>query len=86
MRVIALSNRQFGQHLGLLAEMYRLRRRVVKDPGSRHKFDPTIRATAFPPIRTQRACLARAAVLRATIRRNRRAMDFVTPNIGDENE
>jgi N-acyl-L-homoserine lactone synthetase len=31
MRVIALSNRQFGQHLGLLAEMYRLRRRVFRD-------------------------------------------------------
>ncbi len=31
MRVIALNNRQFGQHLGLLAEMYRLRRRVFKD-------------------------------------------------------
>ncbi len=31
MRVITLSNRQFGQHLGLLAEMYRLRRRVFRD-------------------------------------------------------
>src|SRR5712664_1505467 len=31
MFVIALNNRQFGQHLGLLAEMYRLRRRVFKD-------------------------------------------------------
>ena len=32
MYVITLNNRrQFGQHLGLLAEMYRLRRRVFKD-------------------------------------------------------
>jgi acyl homoserine lactone synthase len=31
MHVISLSNCQFGQHLDLLAEMYRLRRRVFKD-------------------------------------------------------
>ncbi|MEH2549173.1 N-acyl-L-homoserine lactone synthetase [Bradyrhizobium sp. AZCC 2262] len=31
MHVITLSNRQFGQHLGLLSEMYRLRRRVFRD-------------------------------------------------------
>jgi acyl homoserine lactone synthase len=31
MHVIALNRRQFGPHLGLLAEMYRLRRRVFKD-------------------------------------------------------
>ena len=31
MHVITLNNRQFGQHLGLLVEMYRLRRRVFKD-------------------------------------------------------
>src|ERR1700712_4417413 len=31
MHVITLSNRHFGQHIGLLAEMYRLRRRVFKD-------------------------------------------------------
>jgi len=29
--VIALNNHQYGQHLGLLAGMYRLRRRVFKD-------------------------------------------------------
>jgi N-acyl-L-homoserine lactone synthetase len=31
MRVFALNYRKFGQHLNLLAEMYRLRRRVFKD-------------------------------------------------------
>jgi len=31
MRAIALDNHQFGQHLDLLAAMYRLRRRVFKD-------------------------------------------------------
>src|SRR5712671_45456 len=31
MHVVALSNRQFGHHLALLAAMYRLRRRVFKD-------------------------------------------------------
>jgi acyl homoserine lactone synthase len=31
MHAIALDNRQFGQHLSLLTEMYRLRRRVFKD-------------------------------------------------------
>src|SRR5713226_3206815 len=31
MYAIALDNRQFGQHLNLLTEMYRLRRRVFKD-------------------------------------------------------
>jgi len=31
MRAISLDNRQFGQHLDLLAAMYRLRRRVFKD-------------------------------------------------------
>ncbi|MGH6709266.1 MAG: acyl-homoserine-lactone synthase [Bradyrhizobium sp.] len=31
MHVISLSKSQFGQHLNLLAEMYRLRRRVFKD-------------------------------------------------------
>jgi acyl homoserine lactone synthase len=31
MHAVALDNRQFGQHLNLLTEMYRLRRRVFKD-------------------------------------------------------
>ncbi|MEH2549122.1 N-acyl-L-homoserine lactone synthetase [Bradyrhizobium sp. AZCC 2262] len=31
MHAVALDNHQFGQHLGLLTEMYRLRRRVFKD-------------------------------------------------------
>ena len=31
MYAVALDNRQFGQHLNLLTEMYRLRRRVFKD-------------------------------------------------------
>lgn len=31
MRAISLANHQFGQHLDLLAAMYRLRRRVFKD-------------------------------------------------------
>src|SRR5512140_1982520 len=31
MHAVALDNRQFGQHLDLLADMYRLRRRVFKD-------------------------------------------------------
>lgn len=31
MRAVALDNRKFGQHLSLLTEMYRLRRRVFKD-------------------------------------------------------
>jgi N-acyl-L-homoserine lactone synthetase len=31
MYAVALGNRQFGQHLNLLTEMYRLRRRVFKD-------------------------------------------------------
>jgi len=31
MHVIALNTSRFGEHLGLLAEMYRLRRRVFKD-------------------------------------------------------
>lgn len=31
MYAVALDNRQFGQHLDLLTEMYRLRRRVFKD-------------------------------------------------------
>jgi acyl homoserine lactone synthase len=30
MHVISLGIRQFGQHLGLLSEMYRLRRRIFK--------------------------------------------------------
>ncbi|MEH2548923.1 hypothetical protein V1283_005568 [Bradyrhizobium sp. AZCC 2262] len=31
MHAVALDNHQFGQHFGLLTEMYRLRRRVFKD-------------------------------------------------------
>src|SRR3989442_5048499 len=31
MYAVALDNRQFGQHLNLLTEMYRLRRRIFKD-------------------------------------------------------
>lgn len=31
MHVISLGIRQFGQHLGLLSEMYRLLRRILKD-------------------------------------------------------